>query len=306
VSEERVGLVPVALAPGLAALLSILYLIGWCRLSDLSFRQTAEVLFSERESAAVLIFLDAGRAATMAAAALLSLSVRSGTFSPWFWLVVGFSSFFVGFRFPHITLTETPRQSPADEPRERRRAQTAPEDTGLLLYSPNVGMFTKLRRKSAGRLEAAVSGIRGHEVAVEFDEVQRLTEMLFPDGADPGDVLRITAQCRKYVSSQGESIAHRVRDELNDYFDTIELDVVISDNTRRTRGKHKETVYAILFKLQKHDLRALQRQVLYTTQELHGREDKHLEPPAVPPRGARASFGPDPGKRIRADKWTAD
>lgn len=264
------------LAPTLAAILSVSYIIGWCLLSDLSFTQIRLVFGRTRRWLSLLILLDAGRAAAVATVALLAVINRGGTISPSvaksviFWLGVGVSSFFVGFRLPPSTdLTMMPKR--ARVPSETRgRGSRVDSTIGPLLYNPNIGIIAGLRRKCVSRLEDAVAAERSQHVALAVAAVQQGVARWFPTGASEQDVQRIIVECREYLEAKPQSLEDPARKELLDYFERLELDM----NTmgRRRPAAHRETVHAILHKLSKFKLYALQQQVLDTTKLSRGSE----------------------------------
>ncbi len=261
-----------AAAPATAAICSLLYLVGWCAVSNLTIVQSRTVFRAERTAVLGLLALDAGRATVLSLLVLAGFGLtgkpiaRADSVSIISWIAVGLSSFFVGVRLPPSFGFAVP-QSGHSGAQIREDADSSARSSSLAssLYTPNVGFLREVRRNCAARFTAGVAKMRSQIVALRLGREQREADELLDATTSLDDVMRVITEVREYVSQAGLLTQPQLA-SLIEYLELIEIDVLTGPGPP---GDHySAAIKALLYRLQREGLDALRSQILATARIL--------------------------------------
>lgn len=239
-----------AVAPGVALLLSLTYIIGWLSISGL------EVLTTLRRAGrpvATLVGLDTARASILTVSVLIGFVNKHEPISTstWvallFWSGVGVSSFFVSFKLPpstRINGQDDSHYEDTSEPGEEEQVAPlslaqlpVPDDMSELgslpagpelprplrgpvphlLYKPNTGLVKIWRSKAASELVYQARAELIIESGVRFSEANAKRRAAFHGGADKEDVRRALYQVDRFIEIPPAAMSADKRTTLQAY-----------------------------------------------------------------------------------------
>ncbi|HWJ63432.1 MAG TPA: hypothetical protein VNS19_15785 [Acidimicrobiales bacterium] len=223
------------LAPLTASLVSFVYAVGWCLVSDLKVREVVTVTRRAVGDLLLLAALDGARATVLAALValgaldLLPWSPETGEAVAVSWIAVGLLSFFVGFRVPPaVSFLEPDRDAGTTEGNHSAgHPEPAAEVSNLaaLLYRPSTGIVRSLRRRAVKGITDEVGYARQRRIADESYDLEVRIRLAFGAVVSQNELRSVILQVRAFLAVSGEYLKRSDNVALGEYLELLELDL---------------------------------------------------------------------------------